>query len=152
MNNPRLTPFAWYLPLAYSVHILEEYYAGAGFPKWFSSIFQVDLSETDFININTIGLSVMLIHAILYTLGKAKNLALVAFGTVLFVNGVIHLTASTITWGYSPGTVSGTLLYLPVGWYLWKTVKPLVPENSWRTGIALGLAIHALVIFIALHI
>ena len=39
----------------------------------------------------------------------------VTLGTIAGINGVVHVTASAITRSYSPGTLSGGILWVPLG-------------------------------------
>lgn len=48
------------------------------------------------------------------SLGAAS---LLMFSGILFSNGCWHLWASFKSHSYSPGAVSGTLLYLPLPWF-----------------------------------
>jgi hypothetical protein len=75
-----------------------------------------------------------------------------AIATVLFVNAFLHLLGSLATASYSPGLVTGVILYLPLGQLLllraWhQTTAP----RFWR-GVLAGLAAHALVGIAALSV
>jgi len=143
---------AWLFPFSFLIHILEEFYAGVGLPIWISNLFSIDLSTDDFILINATGFSLTLIIALLYSLGIAVPLVLLAFGTLVFVNGFIHLGASIMTLSYSPGTLSGIILFIPLGLLTFKKIRPQLSGRDQIIGISLGILIHVLVTSVAMNI
>ena len=106
---------AWFLPAAYLLHLLDEYFTGAGFAGWFSGLFKAGLSESNFIVINAVGFTAVLVIAILCTLGKANNFVLAVVGSMFFINGIIHPLVSILTATFSPGTITGVII-LPASW------------------------------------
>lgn len=55
MDKLKPIHITWLLPFAYLLHLLDEYFMGAGLAKWISGLFKVNLSVSDFIVINSIG-------------------------------------------------------------------------------------------------
>ena len=143
---------AWLIPLAYLVHLFDEYFSGDGFPNWFSGIFDVSLSITDFVVINSIGLTATVITAILYKQGKVNNFIIATLGILFFINGIIHLIASGLTATYSPGTITGTIIYLPLGFVIFKNVFPLIPEQQRILSVIIGILAQVLIAVVALNI
>ncbi len=146
------TLFAGLLPAAYLIHLLEEYFAGPGFPAWLSGFLNVDLSAADFLIINGIAWPAMAIFAAAYKLGWKNNVVLLALWTVLFINGLLHPLASLLSASYSPGTFSGLLLYLPLGLLAFIRIIPELTSGQRNTGLAAGLLIHLLVVAVAVNI
>ncbi|MCB0531670.1 MAG: HXXEE domain-containing protein [Lewinellaceae bacterium] len=143
---------AWSLPLLYLVHLLEEYYAGERFPVWFSRVLHAALSEADFILINTIGIAVFFGAVLVYSISRKNKIIVVGLGCVLFINGFVHLFSSIISGSYSPGTISGLFLYIPMGFLLlFRTMPPLTSKQR-LTGLLLGGFIHIIVAAVALNI
>jgi len=118
------------------VHQAEEYFGQ--FPVWYSNLLNVDLSNRDFLVINSIGLIIIAFLSLSYLLIKSKML-LVALGTLVFVNGLVHLVLSLFTLSYSPGVVSGVVLFLPLGAIIYKQILPQLPENERIMAIAIGI-------------
>jgi len=143
--------FSWMLPIFYLIHLLEEFYAGIGLPAWLSNVFNAELSNQDFILINVFGLAIMILNALLTSFGKGKDLMLIALTTLLFMNGFIHLIASGLTWSYNPGVVSGTLVYIPLGFIFFKKKKAFSKENL-IAGIFTGIVVHLGVTLTAMNI
>jgi hypothetical protein len=53
-----------------------------------------------------------------------NNTILVALGTLVFVNGMVHLVLSIFTFSYSPGTISSVVLFIPLGIIIFKRILP----------------------------
>lgn len=152
MNKIKPKQIAWFLPAAYLLHLLDEYFSGGGFHIWFSGIFDVSLSLNDFILINSIGFGAAVATAVLYNFDKVNNFIIAAFGSLFFINGIVHIVASAVTLTYSPGTISGLLIYLPLGWLIFKNIFPLIPEQQLVLSVAAGIIIQVAVALIALSI
>jgi len=144
--------FIWILPLAYSMHIIEEYFAGKGFPKWFSDVFNATISNGDFIIINAIAFSIVIIFSVTYQFYRQNNVFFLALVTLFFVNGIIHILSSIFSMTYSPGTITGLIIYIPMGIILFKRILPLLSYNQKVTGISAGIFIHIIVAVIAFNI
>jgi len=142
----RLKPvhIAWMFPLAFLIHIAEEFYAGVGLPVWYSNLFNTNLSTNTFITINATGFALVFLLALMHSLGMGSKLILVALGSLVFVNGWLHLGASLLSASYSPGTISGLLLFIPLGIITFKKVLPKLSGRDKVIGISLGILIHFL--------
>jgi hypothetical protein len=123
-----------------------------GLPDWFSGVFNANLSLNDFIIINSIGLTAVVVIVILYGLDKVNNFLIVALGSLFFLNGLIHLAASLVTATYSPGTISGVILYIPLGVLIFKKILPLLPEQQHSLSIVAGIIAHIIISVIAFNI
>ena len=150
----RLTPkhIAWFLPIAYMIHLFDEYFSGEGFPNWFSGLFKANLSSNDFIIINSVGFAATLIIVILYSFNKVNIFFIATLGTLFFINGLIHLLASAILMKYSPGTISGLFIYLPLGYLIFKKIFPLISEQQRVLSVWVGIILQVIVAIIALNI
>ncbi|MBK9096593.1 MAG: HXXEE domain-containing protein [bacterium] len=150
MINKEQKYIAWFIPAAYLFHLADEYFAG--FYRWFSVIFNVNLSLNDFIIINSIGFTAAVAVATLYSLNKLNHFVIAVLSILFFVNGVVHIAASIFTASYSPGTISACLFYLPLGYLVYKKIFPLMPYQQRSISIAVGIIIQIVVAIIALNI
>ena len=137
----------WLLPLAYAVHVLEEWFAG--FPEWIALVAGTPLSRAAFVVINSIAMPA----AIAATRAAARRdddgWAGIAIATILFSNAFAHAFGTIITRTYSPGLISGIVLYVPIaGLVLLRAWSQATPGALGR-GIGVGLALHAGVFVIA---
>jgi len=137
------------LPAAYVAHLCEEWWGGPGFPAWTQATFGAEISPTRFLAINAIALPLFIAG----TIGAVRNhrfaLVAAAFSALFFVNGVVHLLASAAFGTYSPGTITGALLYLPLGGFALVSMSRLLPSPVFSRAVFAGIAAHALVSFVA---
>jgi hypothetical protein len=152
MNKISPKQIAWLLPIAYLLHLFDEYFSGEGFHNWFSEIFNVNLSLNDFILINSIGFAATLAIAILYNYNKVNNFIIAVLGTLFFFNGLVHIAATVITASYSPGTLSGIFVYLPLGFLIYKKIFPIIPQQQRFLPVVIGIIIQIVVAMVALNI
>ncbi|HEX9828189.1 MAG TPA: HXXEE domain-containing protein [Flavobacteriaceae bacterium] len=137
------------LPVTIFVHQLEEYFGH--FPLWYSNVLKAQLSNQDFIVINSVGLFIFTVWSLSYLFSK-NNLILVALGTLVFVNGLLHVLLSIFTFSYSPGAISGVVLFIPLGIIIYKNVMPLLSPPKRIIGIAIGVLVLFMVSLIAMNI
>ena len=137
------------LPVAYAAHLLEEYLAGVTLPVWLNTHMGADLSNSDFLWINSVAMAIVLFNAVTYQLGHGRSVVLVAIVFLFTLNGVLH-GLGTIYWGqYAPGTVTGLAIYLPFGALALYWLSGQAARHIMQTGITVGLIAHAVVIIIA---
>ncbi len=111
------TNISWLFPLVFFIHQLEEYWGE--FPEWYSQLLNVDLSLSEWLWINVIGLVLITIISLSYLVTK-NAMVLVAMGALGVFNGTIHLVITLFTLQYSPGVVSGISLFFPLGYIVFK--------------------------------
>lgn len=139
--------WAWLFPLAYLIHIAEEYWGG--FPVWISRFWGVESSSANFLSWNGAAWVLMTVGVALALKTKSFRWLLVSFGTVVLINGTAHALASITTRSYSPGLVSGLLLFIPLGTVTivrgWKNVN----RRTFRAGVIVGILMHMVVVLLA---
>jgi len=113
----------WAPLAAASLHVLEEFAWPGGFARWYKNYRgHAQSVNRRFLFIINAGLLVTLLESALAGRTPIGPPLLLTFSAILFSNGCWHLWASYKSHSYSPGVVSGTLLYLPllvfeyVGW------------------------------------
>jgi hypothetical protein len=135
----------WLFPLTYAVHVAEELWGGEGFPAWVARVVGAPLPVDVFVTLNVIGLTLMAAGVVLACRDRAFTWIAVAIAAVVALNGIAHAAATLMLGVYSPGAVSGLLLWLPLGAYtLARTRRELRPK-TWTIGLLIGIAIHAIV-------
>ncbi len=149
MNIVSPNRMAWLLPAVLLVHQLEEYFTG--FPAWYSELLNVQLSDREWIYINVVGLLFLSAFSLSYFVHKSF-IPLVAVGTLVFINGVIHLTISIFTLSYSPGTVSGVVLMIPLGIVIFKRISPQLSARDRILAIVIGILVLVLASSTAMNI
>ena len=139
--------WAWLLPASYLAHIAEEYWGG--FPAWIARFWGVESSVANFLAWNGGALVMMCVGVALVLLTKSYRWLLVSFGTVVLINGAVHALASVATWSYSPGLITGLLLYVPLGLFTLRRAKERANARNIRAGIIVGVVMHAVVVLLA---
>jgi len=137
---------AWLIPIVLLTHQLEEYFGQ--FPQWYSNLLNAQLSNRDFIVINSIGLLIITIASLSYYFNKS-NFILVALGTLIFVNGWTHLLLSLFTLSYSPGTISGIVFFIPLGTIIYRKILPQLKSGEKILAITIGVLFLVMVSSIA---
>ncbi|HKR01032.1 MAG TPA: HXXEE domain-containing protein [Pyrinomonadaceae bacterium] len=139
--------WAWLFPLSYLVHIAEEYWGG--FPAWIARFWDVESSSSNFLSWNGGALIMMALGVALSLRTKSYRWLLVSFGTVILVNGLAHALASVATWSYSPGVISGLLLFIPLGTITLLRARGSVNRRTFRAGVIVGVLMHVVVVLLA---
>ena len=139
--------WAWLFPASYLVHILEEYWGG--FPAWIARFWGVESSLSNFLSWNVGALLMMAVGVALVLKTKSYRWLLVGFGTVVLINGLVHAGASLVTKSYSPGLVSGLLLFVPLGVVTLVRARRYVNRRTLRAGIIVGILMHMFVVLLA---
>ena len=137
----------WLLPLAYALHILEEWFAG--FPEWVALVVGSPLPRTTFVVINAIAMMAMIAAIRSSTARETNGWMAIASATILFVNAFAHAIGSVVTRSYSPGLISGVVLYLPIAGLLLLRAASQAQPGAFARGIAIGVALHAAVFVVA---
>jgi hypothetical protein len=143
-NDP---PLLWLFVAAYFAHVVEELLGG--FPAWLGSIFGRPLSMDAFLAINVVGLAVVSFAAWLSTRSEARGWLGIAIATVLFTNGLLHILGSLATASYSPGLITGVVLYLPLGQLALLRAWHQVSPSFFMRGVVCGLVAHGVVTVVA---
>lgn len=105
----------WAPLLAACLHVFEEFAWPGGFPRWYRKYRGNARSVNGrFLVIINAGLLITLFEGAVAG-GTAIGVALLlTFSAILFSNGCWHLWATYKSNSYSPGVISGTLVYLPL--------------------------------------
>jgi hypothetical protein len=139
--------WAWLFPISYLVHIAEEYWGG--FPAWIARFWGVESSLSNFLSWNGGAWVMMTVGVAVALKTKSYRWLLVSFGTVVLINGLVHAGASVVTHSYSPGVISGLLLFVPLGVITLLRARETVNRRTLRAGIIVGVLMHGAVVLLA---
>ncbi|MBC7908972.1 MAG: HXXEE domain-containing protein [Pyrinomonadaceae bacterium] len=142
--------WAWLFPLTYLAHIAEEYWVGEGFPAWFSRLSGVELTPARFLALNRFALALMAVGIILALTVPPLRWLLISFGTVILINALAHAVGSAVTRSYSPGLISGLLLWLPLGALTLRRAWILRSRRAFWSGVMVGVLLHGIITVLAL--
>jgi hypothetical protein len=151
LASSRSTPggWIWLFPITYCLHISEEYWGGEGFPRWISRVAGAHLSEKAFLGLNCIGILLMTAGLVLLRRGLRWRWTLSTLGAVVLLNGSLHLAGSIITRSYSPGLITGLLVWDPLGgatlWFEWRNA----PRMAFQAGILAAIGLNVLILLLS---
>ena len=114
-------------PVFFSLHVIEEFYFPGGGMKWFSinkPEYHEAFTPDYFFKVNAIPLALSYLVSLgSFTYqGSYSFIGLRAwFAMMIFfsINGIFHLRGTIRTGLYSPGMITGILLYFPLTIYSW---------------------------------
>jgi hypothetical protein len=133
------------LPAAYTLHLAEELFGGEGFELWTERALGLPVSTTRFLVLNGIAWPIFVALTVAALRKPALAWVPAAFGTLVVVNGSLHLLGTLSTGSYSPGLATGLLLYLPIGGYSVVWGSRHLPPRAFSASVAAGVLAHVLV-------
>ena len=139
----------WLFSAAYVAHVAEEFWAGPGFPAWFAQIIGRPLPVAAFVSINAVAFALLIAAIIAAIRREDAGWMAVAIATVVTVNGLLHAAGTVVTRTYSPGLITGVVLYLPLGQLLLIRALHQMDPARFSRGVVAGVATHAVVIVVA---
>ena len=139
----------WLFPPAYLAHLAEEVWGGEGFSLWLGRILGQPLPFASFVAINTVAFVLLILGTAAAARRESRGWIAVAVATVVSINALLHLAGSVVTRTYSPGLVTGIVLYLPLGQLLLIRALHQVEPARFMRGVLAGVAIHTAVVIAA---
>jgi hypothetical protein len=142
--------WGWLFPVTYAIHITEELWGGEGFTAWLAGVAGVELAARQFLIWNALALLLMTVGVALTLRFRHLRWLLLAYGVAFLLNALSHLAASLYTGSYSPGLLSGLLLWLPLGTLALLRFRKTLSRRGRRAGLLVGLSMHAVVLTLTL--
>lgn len=148
MRPPAAPRAAILLPIAVLLHQVEEWFWG--FPAWFSATLDTNLSPERFLSINALGLLIFVVGTLAAFFSPHMAWIGVSLATLVGVNGLLHGILSLVEGSYSPGTVTGLLLYVPLSAFLLRSLVRWLSRPVFVGAVVLGILLHGLAALSAL--
>jgi hypothetical protein len=114
IQAPGLRIIALALPFVFAVHVAEE---APSFVAWFNSLVTPGITQGQFLSVNATAFFITLAIGSFVAMTRDTALSILAvawIGFLMLANGLFHLVGTLVLLRYSPGVVTGSLLYLPV--------------------------------------
>ena len=140
-------PWIWLFPLAYGLHIVEEY--AFHFPAYIANVSGQHLSNMQFLLLNAALLFLTAAVTVFVLARPSEAWMVVTLAAVLAINAAVHLLGSIVTATYSPGSVTAAVLYIPLVVYAVRRVLPHLVRSQAIRAVVLGAAIHFGVFLVA---
>jgi uncharacterized protein with HXXEE motif len=140
-----LSPWYWFFPISLPIHIAEEFWGGEGFLSWNVRATGAVLSVTKFFTLVGIGFALVLTGILLARHYPKMRWIISALATIFLINGFSHLIATFSHHRYSPGLISGLLLWIPFSIWILIAEHRKTTRRTFVGGIITGAAIHGVV-------
>ena len=140
---PRAPRTVALLPFAYMVHMLEEWVGG--FSAWTATVLGQEVSPERFIIINSVALPLSCIGIAAALRWPRFSWFSVSFAALIVLNGVLHFLATLAFGSYSPGTLTGLLIYLPLGSFALRTSAKTMQPRTFYLALLFGFLVHGFV-------
>lgn len=134
--------------LAYLVHFAEEWYGEI--TVWAQDSLGYDVSIERLLLLNSVALVLFATGTIASVRAAKVTWFTVSFATVLGLNGVLHALATIGLGQYSPGTITGLALYIPLSAWALKQSTSSLSGRVIRRSVVAGVLFHALVTLLAI--
>jgi hypothetical protein len=109
----------WLFPLAFLLHVLEEY---PHFATWAQQNASAAFTRQDYIQVHAVGIVLAFVSAALVSLFPNQFVVLTFFALVftpaVFFNVLFHAGATAVSGAYSPGLLTALTIYLPLFYFL----------------------------------
>ena len=149
-SSSSVTLWSWLIPITYLIHIGEEFYGGEGYPAYLKRLRGVELTPTRFLVGQAIGLALIIIGLLIARRLSFPKQLLIILGALVMVNGFSHLGTSIYYREYSPGLISGVLIWIPLGLATLIRFNRDMSARLYWLYVAIGVAINAVVAVITL--
>jgi uncharacterized membrane protein HdeD (DUF308 family) len=136
------TRWLWLFPVAYAVHIAEEF-SGVGPGN------DINLSRAQFLVLSGVALLLIVTGVVLAQRFGFPQLLAVCLGALFVVNGLSHTLSTISHHRYNAGVVSGILVFIPLGLITLISFKRSMNWLRFCVGVGLGLLIQGIVTVIA---
>src|ERR1700746_2636690 len=100
-----MSRWLWLFPLAYPLHVLEEY-------RSVGALHGINVSPIGFLVLTSAAWLLMLTGIVLSKRYGFPQLLGVCLGTVFLLNGISHILNCIVIRGYDAGAISGTVILL----------------------------------------
>ncbi len=135
------------LPIVFLLHLAEEWFGGLS--AWTLLALGNEISAERFILINGIALPIFVAGTVAAFFSPRMAWFSASFAALLGLNGVLHTLATLGLGLYSPGAVTGLLLYIPMSVIVLKSSFTQLSRPIFASSVLFGVLIHSLVSFLA---
>jgi len=140
-NTAWLTVFA----VSYVIHFAEEFWCGGGYRAYLLRLRGVEMSQTMFIVLQSIGLALLVTAAIVAPPFGFAELALVIISTTFLASGFTHTFTAISDRGYGPGLIV-SLLWVPLGAAMLVWLYDHMQLSRYFMGISIGACAHIAIV------
>ena len=138
-NSRQLDP-VWMFPPTYVLHLAEEYFAAGGFPLWVERALGLAFTTAEFVAWNAFALMLMCVAAWLVSRDAKFRFLEIALAVAVLGNVAAHVIGSVVTGTYSPGLITGLIVWSPLGSRRLRSARRISTPRARRAGTFIGIA------------
>jgi hypothetical protein len=134
------------LPVAFLLHVSEEWLAGPGLVAWVRDVFGSSLNPARLLAMNCVALSLMSLAAFASLRRPHWTWTSVIAASALMFNALFHAFASFWFSEYSPGTWTGVALFIPIGMLILLHAARVLSTLTFTGAVLAGVSIHTFIL------
>jgi len=138
----------WLFVPANMIHVAEAWFSG--FPLWFGQIVGRTLPGSAFLLINGVTLVLLIATIRAATRAEQNGWMAVAIAAFALLDITEHAASAALTQSYTPGLVSGVVLYLPLGALVTTRAFDQAPRAQVLRGIIASILVAVVVLIVTL--
>ncbi len=135
------------LPVAFLLHLAEEWFGGIS--AWTLIALGNEISPERFMLINGVAFPIFVAGTVATYYFPRMAWFSASFAALLGLNGLLHTLATLGLGLYSPGTITGLLLYLPLSAIVLRASATQLSGTVFASSVLFGVLIHGLISFLA---
>lgn len=135
----------WFFPATLPIHIAEEFWGGEGFLAWNARATGMTFSSAKFFVLVGIGFTLVMTGVLLAQRYNRMRWIISALATVYLINGISHSISTLLQHRYSPGLISGLLLWIPCSIWILIRQHRQASRRTFFGGMLVGASIHGIV-------
>lgn len=147
-GQPAAPRAALLLPIAFVLHFAEEWFGG--FSAWTLIALGTEVTPERFLLINGVALPLFGIGTLAALRFPRMAWFAASLAALFGLNGVVHTLATLGLGLYSPGTVTGLLLFIPLSVIVLRSSAARLSGAVFAGSILFGVLLHGLATFLAL--
>ena len=132
----------WLFPLAYLLHIIEEF-RGVG------PLHGINISLKVFLILSTAAWLLMICGVVLAQKFGFPQFMGVCLGATFFLNGLSHIINSLVYSRYDAGLISGSVIFIPLGLATLIRLRNSMRRQRYIVGVLVGMVIQTIALIIA---
>jgi hypothetical protein len=144
-------PWVWLFPLTYLFHAAEELWGGVGFPAWVSAFAGISVAPELFLRLNAMFLMGMVAVVFLARAVPGAGWIVVTLAVSVALNGLLHVAGTLLTRSYSPGVVTGLVLWVPLGLFAARSMRARLSFPVFRLACLGGIGLQAVISMLLLR-
>jgi hypothetical protein len=122
-----------------------------GFPAWVSAFAGISVTPELFLRLNAMFLMGMVAVVFLARSVPGAGWIVVTLAVSVALNGLLHLAGTLLTRSYSPGVVTGLLLWVPLGLFAARSMRGRLSFPVFLLACLGGVALQAMVSMLLLR-